>query len=544
MYKPNKNLAAQVMIYSALLLIIIATANWPTSSLNPALVYPLDDTYIHLSIGRTLAAHDVWGITPEFPASASSSPLYTLIIAAVYTLCPGLDNTHATYLPLAINYFFGLALISVFFLLTRPLSNRSTALFITWFSIALAPLSFIGMEHVIHVLLATVLFWLGTREIAYNTGHLASLITIGAVASLAIMARYESLFLVLSLGVAAFLMRRWGLTITLSIAAGIPLVGFGCYWISHDGFFFPNSILLKGSAGTSPDILQKLTGAAGNLLFNIKQFAGRGLTLLILANALCFLSKAVRNNCWLTVACGVSIATSVLHLAFASVGWLYRYEAWIISLNLLVFFFLIETLTNETKYQRLAIIIIALAMLPRSFYALKDVIRAPTDRRWEHILPAEFVSQFFPDKVVFVNDIGYLAFSHSATVVDFFGLGHNTPVRLRQQANGYSADELLKFGIEQQASLAIVQLCWNEVNKRLPPQWHLVGLWKGPRNVVFGDKIVAFMAMTHEEVTPLRIALKTFTLPKNVQLQTDTSEIVREFNNTLNKTQAAEKICR
>lgn len=46
-------------------------------------MYPLDDTFIHLTMGKNLAINGTWGIAGDEFQSASSSPLYTLIIAAM-----------------------------------------------------------------------------------------------------------------------------------------------------------------------------------------------------------------------------------------------------------------------------------------------------------------------------------------------------------------------------------------------------------------------------------------------------------------------------
>ena len=43
--------------------------------------YALDDAAIHLSMGDVLAHHGTWGVVPGEFQSASSSPLFTLLLA-------------------------------------------------------------------------------------------------------------------------------------------------------------------------------------------------------------------------------------------------------------------------------------------------------------------------------------------------------------------------------------------------------------------------------------------------------------------------------
>ena len=64
-------------------------------------VYAQDDPYIHLALARTLADHGVWGIRPTEFTSASSSPLWTVLLAVLWKL-----GAQAVWVPFALNILF------------------------------------------------------------------------------------------------------------------------------------------------------------------------------------------------------------------------------------------------------------------------------------------------------------------------------------------------------------------------------------------------------------------------------------------------------
>ncbi len=70
--------------------------------------YALDDAYIHMAIGKNLAQHGVWGVTPDGFSSSASSILWPILLAGVYAVIGPNE-----LVPLVLNILF--AGLAVFF---------------------------------------------------------------------------------------------------------------------------------------------------------------------------------------------------------------------------------------------------------------------------------------------------------------------------------------------------------------------------------------------------------------------------------------------
>jgi hypothetical protein len=135
---------------------------------------------------------------------------------------------------------------------------------------------------------------------------------------------------------------------------------------------------------------------------------------------------------------------------------------------------------------------------------------AMDDRRWEHLMPAEFVKQLPKGTTIAVNDLGVFAFDGHARVIDVFGLGHNTPLRLRRSVTGYTHESISSFVESEKVQFAILLYCWDAIKQVVPPKWELMGAWVGERNVVANDKVVAVFRLDDDvQVNPtLRFDIK------------------------------------
>ena len=233
--------APVVAVYLAVVIALVTAA---TARTGGTLVYPLDDTYVHMAIAKHTAVDGVWGVTSEHFTSASSSPLWTGLLAAVYALFGVSDVA-----PLALNVLIGIALlVSAYRLLIDAGMPAIAAVpwsLIVLFAGTVPTLTLIGMEHTLHALATLWLIVLAARRVAGSTAA-PSLGTLTVCAALATLTRYEGVFAVACVAIALAGARRWRDAASVAGAGALPIVAFGVWSISQGGFLLPNSVLLKG----------------------------------------------------------------------------------------------------------------------------------------------------------------------------------------------------------------------------------------------------------------------------------------------------------
>lgn len=212
------------------------------------------------------------------------------------------------------------------------------------------------------------------------------------------------------------------------------------------------------------------------------------LALMALHAALCWLPA----QAWVRAFSVLTLLSSLAHLSLASFGWLYRYDTYLVAANMAALALLLcQGHPRATTWRWLVLACAVGLTLPRAWHVWTKTPMAMDDRRWEHLMPAEFVKQLPKGTTIAVNDLGVFAFDGHARVIDVFGLGHNTPLRLRRSGTGYTHESISSFLESEGVQLAIVQYCWGDIKQVVPPKWELMGAWIGERNVVFNDKVVA-----------------------------------------------------
>jgi hypothetical protein len=493
--------------------------------------YPLDDTYIHLALAKHFAQGQAWGLTPGEFASCSSSPLWTLLLAAFSgrpATPPSLDAVFGASppAPLLLAALFGIVAMVVAHRVLRPRIANPTILFLVLVTaMASTPLPTLGMsglEHALHACL--VLVFVGTcgsvlsRDAAERRERWGLLLLAALLGSV----RYESLMLVFCACLLFAWRRAWGFAVALGLAAIAPVVAYGLWSMSHGWFFLPNSILLKVNVAVPSGGLPQESALAA--LARSPHLLG----LMLAAGFLLFTSlRAGRRWSAGQVAVGLFLATAILHLLFARVGWLFRYEAYLVFLGVVVVALAAGESSDRLwprgapaawRWTRTAALLALIAPLGlRAGDALGRTPQASKNIHDQQIQMGEFVALYYRGHGVAANDVGAVSYLGDVRMLDLFGLA-DLEVARRKMRGAYRTEDIRELARERDVSVAVVYDSWFEPLGGVPAEWVRAGEWTITRNVVCGDDRVTWYAVEPGEAERLIGNLKEFArrLPPDV----------------------------
>ncbi|HEX4021073.1 MAG TPA: hypothetical protein VHX63_08015 [Acidobacteriaceae bacterium] len=493
-------------------------------------VYPLDDTYIHLSIARNLVQHHVWGVTPYQFSSASSSPGWTLLLACAMRIC----GVHLL-LPLFLNLIFAV----LFLVLADRIICRWFAATPIWyrlllqvgmiFCVSLPNLVLIGMEHTAQTFFVTAMAALSAEVLSTAKDRpLSTSVMIGwlAAAFFACALRYETVFVVLPVLLGLLWRRRLRAAALFAIFSGLPPLLFALFSMLHSPFWLPYSVLAKAAINYGVD--------GGSLLHLWYSLTGPTLRPILILSAAIFLARFSAHGLWEKTQTFLALFLFVCieQMALAPSGWLMRYESYLFGFGLLScglagadFVSHVRKHHLLTQQRTLAYSAVGLlaagAVLPsfayRAYHGLKEPVQATHDRYLEHIQMARFISDYYDHDVIVVNDIGAISYYSHAKILDLVGLGSEEPL-LAMHGHGkfMSSKELDQWAQSQGARVAILQTDWDVVQRVLPGNWIFIGAWHLPRNVAFNSRTVGFYAIDPQYANTLRENFNAFPLSPEV----------------------------
>jgi len=528
-------ISAQLVLIGTVGALELRAFSWTSGKL----VYPLDDPYIHMAIAKQLAIHGIWGVSSAGFSSASSSPLWTLLVAVCFK-CVGVFD----WIPLAINLAAGTGIVFLawFFLEEQGIPRFQNLVVLTTF-IYLVPIPTLiisGQEHVLHILICLLFAYLVVRQCSAENPSWLSTFYLTLLAPQLTFLRYEGVFLLL-VGVGLLILRKrfWGGFSCL--AAGLlPIVLFGCFSEGNGAFFVPNSVLLKGSVPSF--------GLNSTVMWLVRRlrvlWSSPHVPLLALAALATLYQKLVtsittwsdRALLWLLI----FLATLIPHSLFASYGWFFRYEAYIVSLGLaaLIVFSIDSSAIRVRQLDRLEqlragerqklatycigfifFFLLCFPLLVRALDAIRLAPKAVKNIYEQQYQMAIFAKKYYDRETIALNDVGAVSYYTNARIVDLEGLASTRVVKMKF-SESYDTGSLRQMVAEERPSIIMVYENWfnGGRNPSIPHEWIRIGSWTIRDNVVCGGDQVSFFVLDQTEVERAITNLSAFgaCLPRGV----------------------------
>ena len=489
-------------------------------------IYALDDIYIHMATAKNFAKYGVWGVHKYGFTSATSSPLWTFLIALTYIIF-GVND----FSPFILNIFLAVIIIVYLYqLLKKYTTNQIFILFTLLAVIFFTPfvsVIFSGQEHLMQLLSVILFSFISTQIFISDEDNHKNYLLLFLTSAFVTSSRYEGAALILIVAVLFFIRKKFIDSAITILGGATPIVIYGLFSLSNGGYFLPNSVILKGKTFLLLHSFRKFVMAVIKTIQKSPHICVLiSLALFILATHLRKQSTILKDYIVLLI---IFIGTSIAHLLFARVGSFFRYESYLIGFGLfaisIAFCDYISNISlkllrqNFPFYFTLALLIswLSVPMLIRTLFSLKDTPQATKNIYEQQYHMGLFLRKFYQGSAVAANDIGAIDYLADIKCVDLYGLA-STKVASLKNSNKYTTDQIYKICKENNVKIAILYEKWYKDYGGLPPQWIKVGEWTIQRNIVCGGVTVSFYAVDTAETDNLINNLRKFAkfLPSDV----------------------------
>lgn len=495
-------------------------------------VYNLDDAYIHLAMAKNFVFHGVWGITKYTFSSSSSSPAFTLMLSGLiavfgdHELVPLIFNILCSFL---IIYFLDRYYTGFF---SKDRSIVTATVFTLLFT-SVSLLIFSGMEHVLQVLVVVInIFyfnrWLKSdfKDSVSSAWFYGTLVFLGLI-------RFESIFYFSAFAFVFFLLKRSKEGIGVLVFGFIPVLIFGYFTYHETGYFFPNSVMVKGTKlNLSGNYIEQIKNIVVNkILFN-PYFLFAGMFPLLIAGTLIFkdcknklgFHALVLNN-FLLIVFGLIF---FMHGAFGQFTNFFRYEAYILVIfamavisRLKVLFVNKNYLLKENRILFFLVLFSSGLMIFKMNLVSQLIVTGSENIYEQQIQSAEFLKKYYNNFKVVANDIGAICYFTDIHLLDVAGLGSKEIVPFKVKKDGLD-DKFEKFltnySSRNHYQLAIIYDEW--LKGHVPKSWKKIAVLriKGA-NAVLGKDHLSIYAVDISISSSLRQNIKDFNWNKNVEVK-------------------------
>ena len=524
-------------LYALLLVFTAVTGfyffySWSLLPPGERFIYQIDDPYIHMAIAKNFALNGVWSINSGGFDSASSSILYTLLLTSLIKLF-GIWE----FYPLVINVICGyLAIYTVY----RYFKDFYGAAELKWAIALLLPFSLlyamvlISMEHTVHMFLMVLAIYFIHKNVESNfqTKDFIKLLTVVFFVSIV---RFESMFFTASLAFAMFLRKEFAKGILVMVAGFSAIVIFGIISEIHGGYFFPNSVMIKGSLPSGNNIVENVvTLVKKGIFLNTSFYKCLFFPFVILIVYLTGKYRSKKINLFFkneTLMITI-FSMSIIHSLFAFLK--YRYENYVMISVLMVVIPVISAFfkrfNEEKRKLNIANVVMLFSLVMMTVFSLyrfqfmhKPSMVSSKNIYEQQVEMSRFLGKYYRGQKVAANDIGAISYYSGVQLFDIVGLGSTQVAKFKMENKKLPRkvfDEkyrnfLINYTAKNNFVIAVIYPEW--FPGTTPASWIPVASWKIQHNKAAAIDRVVFYALEPEQVKSLQQNLMKFDLNKNVE---------------------------
>lgn len=493
-------------------------------------VYPLDDTYIQMTIARTLASSGTYGFLPGVPAFSSSSPLWVLL------LTPGALTGVIGAMPALLNITFSLLLLatSLRYLAREGLSTTwlITAAISLNVIVPLGTTAAVGLEHTAHawatIAFATLVATASARP-AQNAPGRALLVLAAVLVGL----RFEGLFLI-ACSAALFARRRLSTSVALVLAGLMPVAIHAAVALWNGWTALPSPLVVKGhypaeisSAAVVGAVVERID-RLGQLWAAAGAFDMSALLLVAGVNVVAIvwaITHGDRTSTRLRLSL-LFLGTLAIHASVAKLDRAYgRYGMYLVTMGVVAGLPWVRELVGvlaarerrPRRAARVACVTALLAVCVVSAFAVRRTarltIKVPVGSREMYLQQhqmAAFAREALAGQGVAVNDLGLMAYRGGVRPFDVIGLGTIEMARL-YRSGGLTPIAIDDLARKEGVVAAMVYPGWIAfLAGGVPASWIPIADLMMASARVAGYPAVRIYALNTDGVDALRASLRAF----------------------------------
>ncbi|PZU90632.1 MAG: hypothetical protein DI529_02585 [Chryseobacterium sp.] len=491
-------------------------------------IYPIDDAYIHLSIAKNFGESGFWSVNTGSFDSGSSSILYTLLLGSLIKILGD-----SIYYPMLLNIVAGY--ITVYWIYrffkdfyTEQELKLGLLLFLP--TTLLYYMVILGMEQTIHMMLSVIAVYFIKKNFDTNfekSDFIKLLLTILFLG----MIRFESMFFVFCLVLILLQDKKVREAFFIFLMGFLPIVVFGIISINKGGFFFPNSVIIKGSYPEGNIFLSIWRIFEKGILFNVsfyKLFLFPIICIVIFlfdSNKRQGFKSSFRNNLILLLVFG----TILLQSLFAVIK--FRYENYLMIMLLLVLVpiavdYLRRLKSNKKSINNILFVysFVGFCLIGVYRFAFAHPVLKNSSKNIEEqqVEMGKFLNQFYKGQKVVANDIGAIAYFGNVQLLDIVGLGSTDVAQFYIKNKGLTDNDfnrryhdfLSDYISKNNYKVAVIYPKWFPDN--VPKDWIPVASWKIKNNLGTAQNRVVWYSFNKKDAEVLKGNLQQFRLNKNV----------------------------